>query len=251
MMFLQEKIIEVPQVQVVEKIIEVPQKQAERGTGEACELEVRHCGWSSAGYQVHEVIKHVPKLQIQEVVRHVEVQVQERIVEVPHIQTIEKVPKVQIQEVVRHEPSSDVRSELLQDGSELLCGQETAASAATAVGPLLLETVPAKVKKPVIETREKIVEIPCVQAAVAAHGGCCCGVTTWDAVEATKNCLEVIKEIPKVMEVQEIVKTVQRVDWTGETLACADVSAMSGGSLEASLGRMQVPQQPVMLQVCG
>lgn len=71
-------------------------------------------------------------------------------------------------------------------------------------------------KKPVIETREKIVEIPCVQVQerVVEH--------------PEIHVQEVTKRVPKVMEVQEIVKNVQRVDWTG-----TDTSMLSGGSVEA------------------
>eukprot|EP00913_Durusdinium_trenchii_P013803 g12962.t1 len=74
----------------------------------------------------------------------------------------------------------------------------------------------AQVKKPVIETREKIVEIPCVQVQerVVEH--------------PEIHVQEVTKHIPKVMEVQEIVRNRQRVDWSG-----TDTSAISGASIEA------------------
>jgi len=65
--------------------------------------------------QDHEILRHEPKVEVQEVTRHVpapQVQVVEKVVEVPQVRQVEKVmevPQIQIQEVVRHVPKTEMQ----------------------------------------------------------------------------------------------------------------------------------------------
>ncbi|CAE7365451.1 AHNAK, partial [Symbiodinium sp. CCMP2592] len=205
---VEERIIEVPQIQHVEKVVEVPQTV------------------------VQEVVRHVPKVHVQEVVRHVpkiDVQIQEKVIEVPQVQVVEKiievpqtqvhevvkhVPKLQVQEVVRHVPKVDVQvRERVVEVPHVRTVEKI-----VEVPKVQVQEVIRHVTVPKIETRERIVEVPCVQVQekVVEH--------------PEIRVQEVTKHVPKVVEVQELVRNRQRLDWTG-----ADVSMVTaGGSLAAS-----------------
>jgi len=132
--------------------------------------------------QVHvqEVLKHVPKLQVQEVIREVpkhEVRYQEKVVEVPQIHYVDKV--VEVPQVHVQEVVKEVPKIQTQE---------------------IVRTVP----KVEVQVREKIIDVPCVQVVERT-------------VELPEiHVQEVPKHVPKVVEVQELVRNIQRVDWDGE-----------------------------------
>ncbi|CAE8582857.1 unnamed protein product [Polarella glacialis] len=181
---VQERIVEHPEIHMVEKLVEVPQTV------------------------VQVVDRHVPKVHIQEVVKHVpkiQVQIQERIIEVPQVQVVERlveVPQVHIQTVLKHVPKLHI--------------QEVVKHVAKAVPKVVIQEVLRHVPKHVIETREIIVEVPCVQVKerIVEH--------------PQIHVQEVTRHVPKVVEVQEIVRNVSKVDW-GD----ADASMMSNATFDA------------------
>lgn len=200
---VQERVIEHPQIHHVEKIVEVPQTV------------------------VQVVNRHVPKVHVQEILKHVpkiDVQVQERIIEVPQVQVVEKlveVPQVQIQEVVKHVPKAIVQEVIRHVPKvEIQTVERTVevphvqtVEKVVEVPRVHVQEIVKHVKVPVIETREVIVEVPCVQVQekIVEHPDI--------------HVQEVTRHVPKIVEVQEIVKNVSKVDW--------NASSISGGSIEA------------------
>merc|ERR1719229_556420 len=77
------------------------------------------------------------------------------------------------------------------------------------------------VPKHIVETRETIVEIPCIQVQerIVEHP------------EVHIN--EVTKHVPKVVEVQEVVKNVTKVDWQGVN-GSSTMSTSLDGALPSS-----------------
>merc|ERR1740121_2311865 len=96
------------------------------------------------------------------------------------------------------------------------------------------------VPKHIVETRETIIDIPVIQVKerVVEHP------------EIHVN--EVTRHVPKVVEVQEVVKNVTKVDWQGQANAASLVGSMEAPATAATLppaspgSAMSAVTQPAM-----
>jgi len=149
----------------------------------------------------------VPQVHVQEVIRHVTKTVVQEVVR--HVPKIE----MQIQERVVEVPHISTVEKIVE------------------VPKVHVQEIVKHVTKHVFETRERIVEVPCVQVQerIVEH--------------PEIHVQEVTKHVPKVVEVQEIVKNVQKVDWAGASPKSIGTGTMTGGgSLEAPTLPPSTPQ---------
>jgi len=112
-------------------------------------------------------------------------------------EVIKNVPKTVFQEVVHEVPKIEIQvQERIVEVPHVQVVERT-----VEVPKVQVQEVVKHVKKPVVEVRENIVDVPCVQVRERV-------------VELPEvHVQEVTRHVPKVVEVQEIVKNVQKVGY--------------------------------------